>query len=106
MPHQHPYKLLIFLKKNNISILTKLYTHFNQITTQFWIDNGWRTLVLMLCGDLNHIAQSKSHVINKLGSTNMNTNMNTGTCMGTIRGEMTIFEKLREKMFYNKNIKA
>ena len=58
----------------------------------------------MLCGDLNHIAQSKSHVINKLGSTNMNTNMNTGTCMGTIRGEMTIFEKLREKMFCNKNI--
>ena len=60
----------------------------------------------MLCGDLNHIAQSKSHVINKLGSTNMNTNTNTntGTCMGTIWGEMTIFEKLREKMFYNKNI--
>ena len=60
----------------------------------------------MLCGDLNHIAQSKSHVINKLGSTDMNTitNTNTGTCMGTIWGEMTIFEKLREKMFYNKNI--
>ena len=58
----------------------------------------------MLCGDLNHIAQSKSHVINKLGSTDMNTNTNTGICMGTIRGEMTIFEKLREKMFYNKNI--
>ena len=58
----------------------------------------------MLCGDLNHIAQSKSHVINKLGSTDINMNTNTGTCMGTIRGEMTIFEKLREKMFYNKNI--
>ena len=58
----------------------------------------------MLCGDLNHIAQSKSHVINKLGSTDMNTNTNTGTCMGTIRGEMKIFEKLREKMFCNKNI--
>ena len=58
----------------------------------------------MLCGDLNHIAQSKSHVINKLGSIDMNTNTNTGICMGTIRGEMTIFEKLREKMFYNKNI--
>ena len=60
----------------------------------------------MLCGDLNHIAQSKSHVINKLGSTDMNTNTNTNTrtCMGTIWGEMTIFEKLREKMFYNKNI--
>ena len=56
----------------------------------------------MLCGDLNHIAQSKSHVINKLGSTDTNTN--TGTCMGTTRGEMTIIEKLREKMFYNKNI--
>ena len=58
----------------------------------------------MLCGDLNHIAQSKSHVINKLGNTDMNTNTNTGTCMGMIRGEMTIFEKLREKMFCNKNI--
>ena len=96
MPHQHPYKLLYFFNKINISILTKLYTRFNQITTQFWIDNGWRTLVLMLCGDLNHIAQSKSHVINKLGSTDTNTN--TGTCMGTTRGEMKIFEKLRENV--------
>ena len=58
----------------------------------------------MLCGDLNHIAQSKSHVINKLGSTDMNTNTNMGTCMGTIQGEMTIFEKLRENFFCNKNI--
>ena len=60
----------------------------------------------MLSSDLNHIAWAKSHVINKLGSTDMNTNTNTntGTCMDTIRGEMTIFEKLREKMFYNKNI--
>ena len=56
----------------------------------------------MLCGDLKHIARSKSHVINKLGNMDMNTN--TGTCMGTTEGEMTIFEKLREKNFYNKNI--
>ena len=48
----------------------------------------------MLCGDLNHIAQSKSHVINKLGSTDTNTD----TCMDTTWGEMTIFEKLRENV--------
>ena len=50
----------------------------------------------MLCGDLNRIAQSKSHVINKLGSTDTNTNMDT--CMDTTWGEMTIFEKLRENV--------
>ena len=46
----------------------------------------------MLSSDLNHIAWAKSHVINKLRSTDMN----TGTCMGTTR-QTTIFEKKKKR---------